>query len=154
MAETVDELDPAREWLSRRTSHESDWPLASLVGLKARSDTTISVVLPALNEQDTVGPIVAAIVADLGRTGLVDEVVVIDSGSTDRTAAVAAAAGARSCHRHGAVQSRTRGARILGTSCRCERWIWGASVSSWRPCSQRGPGLIGWRMRARTPCTP
>ncbi|MBS2965602.1 glucosyl-3-phosphoglycerate synthase [Actinocrinis puniceicyclus] len=91
----MDELDPAREWLSRRTSHESDWPLPSLLGLKADSGTTVSVVLPALNEQHTVGPIVAAIVADLGRPGLVDEVVVVDSGSTDRTAAVAAAAGAR-----------------------------------------------------------
>jgi glucosyl-3-phosphoglycerate synthase len=94
-ADTVDELDPAREWHARRTSHESDWPLASLLGLKARSGSTVSVVLPALNEQDTVGPIVAAIVADLGRSGLVDEVVVVDSGSTDRTADVAAAAGAR-----------------------------------------------------------
>jgi len=97
--DTVDELDPAREWLSRRTSHESDWPLASLLALKAGSGATVSVVLPALNEQDTVGPIVAAIVADLGRPGLVDEVVVVDSGSTDRTAAVAASAGARVVHR-------------------------------------------------------
>ena len=99
MTDTVEELDPAREWLSRRTSHESDWPLASLLALKARGGTTVSVVLPALNEQETVGSIVSAIVADLGRPGLVDEVVVVDSGSTDRTAAVAAAAGARVVHR-------------------------------------------------------
>jgi glucosyl-3-phosphoglycerate synthase len=58
-------------------------------------------VLPALDEQATVGAIVAAIRADLvdgARTGgpaLVDELVVVDSGSTDATAAVAAAAGAR-----------------------------------------------------------
>ncbi len=99
VAKTVGGPDPAREWLSRRSSRVSDWPLTSLLGLKARSGTTVSVVLPALNEQDTVGPIVAAIVADLGRPGLVDEVVVVDSGSTDRTAAAAAAAGARVVHR-------------------------------------------------------
>ena len=58
-------------------------------------------MLPALDEQATVGAIVAAIRADLvdgARTGgpaLVDELVVVDSGSTDATAAVAAAAGAR-----------------------------------------------------------
>lgn len=95
MTDTVEQLDPAHEWHSRRTSHESDWPLASLLGLKADNGATVSVVLPALNEQGTVGSIVAAIVADLARPGLVDEVVVVDSGSTDRTAAVAAAAGAR-----------------------------------------------------------
>jgi glucosyl-3-phosphoglycerate synthase len=61
----------------------------------------VSVVLPALDEERTIGPIVRAVRADLvdgGRTGgerLVDEVVVVDSGSTDATAQVAADAGAR-----------------------------------------------------------
>jgi glucosyl-3-phosphoglycerate synthase len=91
----VDDLEPGLEWLSRRTSRESDWPLDSLLALKAESGTTISVVLPALNEERTVGPIVEAIVAELAGPGLVDEVVVADSGSTDRTADVAREAGAR-----------------------------------------------------------
>jgi glucosyl-3-phosphoglycerate synthase len=56
----------------------------------------VSVVLPALNEQDTVGAIVAAIVPlTLGAEPLVDELVVLDSGSTDATRQRAAAAGAR-----------------------------------------------------------
>jgi glucosyl-3-phosphoglycerate synthase len=56
----------------------------------------VSVCLPARNEEATVGPIVAAIVRELvGALGVVDEVVVVDDGSTDATAAVAAAAGAR-----------------------------------------------------------
>src|SRR5690606_38516450 len=47
------------------------------------------------DEEATVGAIVAAIRADLvERVPLVDEIVVIDSRSEDRTAAVAAAAGA------------------------------------------------------------
>jgi glucosyl-3-phosphoglycerate synthase len=55
----------------------------------------VSVVLPALNEQYTVGPIVAAIVPlTRGPRPLVDELVVLDSGSTDATRAVAAEAGA------------------------------------------------------------
>jgi glucosyl-3-phosphoglycerate synthase len=101
----MDELECFREWLSRRTSHEADWPLTRLLALKARSGATVSVVLPALNEQETVGPIVAAIAADLARPGLVDELVVFDSGSTDRTAQVARAAGARVVHREDVLRS-------------------------------------------------
>jgi glucosyl-3-phosphoglycerate synthase len=51
------------------------------------------VVLPALNEQDTVAGVVASVLPLVG--SVVDECVVVDSGSTDRTVAVAARAGAR-----------------------------------------------------------
>jgi glucosyl-3-phosphoglycerate synthase len=52
---------------------------------------TISVCLPARNEAATIG----AIVSEAVQLDLVSEVVVLDDGSTDETAAVAAAAGAR-----------------------------------------------------------
>ena len=51
----------------------------------------VAAVVPARNEESTVGSVVAA----LGRAGLVDEVVVVDNASTDATADAAAAAGAR-----------------------------------------------------------
>ncbi|HVW82104.1 MAG TPA: glucosyl-3-phosphoglycerate synthase, partial [Mycobacteriales bacterium] len=58
--------------------------------------TRTAVVLPARNEEATVGEIVASIRAELGGTAsLVDEVIVVDSGSEDSTAAVAAESGAR-----------------------------------------------------------
>jgi glucosyl-3-phosphoglycerate synthase len=61
-----------------------------------KGTTTVSVVLPARNEEATVGSIVATIrdrlVID---TGLVDELLVMDDGSTDDTAARAADAGAK-----------------------------------------------------------
>lgn len=83
-----------REWFDRRTSSADDWLVADL--LAAKGATTVAVVLPALDEERTVGDIVRRIRRELvDRHRLVDELVVMDSGSTDATAAVAAAAGAR-----------------------------------------------------------
>jgi glucosyl-3-phosphoglycerate synthase len=87
-----------RRWFERRTSAGPDWPLADVAARKGR--TSVSVVLPALDEQETVGEIVATIRRDLMQAvPLVDELVVVDSGSSDATAAVAAKAGARVVHR-------------------------------------------------------
>ena len=59
----------------------------------AKAGRTISVVLPALNEEETVASVVDTISPLLG--GLVDELIVLDSGSTDDTEIRAIAAGAR-----------------------------------------------------------
>jgi glucosyl-3-phosphoglycerate synthase len=86
-------------WLARRTYRATGYAAAELVDLKRSAGCTISVVLPALDEEPTVGAIVAAIrQAFVDDLPLVDELVVVDSGSTDRTASVAAAAGARVVH--------------------------------------------------------
>jgi glucosyl-3-phosphoglycerate synthase len=79
-----------------RTFHHEDFAVAQLAEQKARQGHVVSVCLPARDEAATVG----AIVEDVRRSlvdgcGLVDEVLVIDDHSTDRTAVVAAAAGAR-----------------------------------------------------------
>lgn len=82
-----------RRWFERRTYVGSSWDAAELVA--AKSGARISVVLPALDEAGTVGGMVAAIRRDLiDALPLVDELLVLDSGSTDATAEVAAAAGA------------------------------------------------------------
>ncbi|GAA0909648.1 glucosyl-3-phosphoglycerate synthase [Pseudonocardia zijingensis] len=88
-------MDPViEEWFARRTWQEPRWSVEELVAAKA--GRRVSVVLPALDEEATVGAIVAAIVPlTRGPAPLVDELVVVDSGSTDRTVEVAAAAGAR-----------------------------------------------------------
>jgi glucosyl-3-phosphoglycerate synthase len=93
-------LEEVERWLATRSWSVADRPLHRVLAAKQRTGQSVSVVLPALNEEETVGDIVAAIRRDLmGQTPLVDEIVVVDSGSTDRTSEVAAAAGARVVHR-------------------------------------------------------
>ncbi|MFB7272851.1 glucosyl-3-phosphoglycerate synthase [Streptomyces sp. NPDC056244] len=93
-------LEEVERWLTRRSWSAADRTLDRLLLAKAARGTTVSVVLPALDEEATVGGIVSVIRRELmERAPLVDELVVIDSGSTDRTAEVAAAAGARVVHR-------------------------------------------------------
>ena len=93
-----------QDWFARRTSQAADWPLPRL--LEAKGSTKVSVVLPALDEEATVGTIVAAIRESLGEGAphdrrLVDDLVVMDSGSTDATVQIARAAGARVVRRDG-----------------------------------------------------
>ncbi len=69
--------------------------VARLTQLKSTVKTRISVCIPTLNEADTIGPIVTTVREELmERHSLVDEILVIDSGSTDATRALATAAGA------------------------------------------------------------
>ena len=84
-------LPHTRRWFGEATVQSVPWTVETLVA--AKRGRTVSVVLPALNEEATVGAVVAELRPLVG--GLVDELVVMDSGSTDRTAALARAAGAR-----------------------------------------------------------
>ncbi|MFD7405160.1 glucosyl-3-phosphoglycerate synthase [Streptomyces sp. NPDC059866] len=93
-------LEEVERWLSTRSWSLTDRPLHRILAAKRATGQSVSVVLPALNEEETVGDIVAVIRHDLMQQApLVDELVVVDSGSTDRTSEVAAAAGARVVHR-------------------------------------------------------
>ena len=83
--------ESVQTWLDERTSTSGDWPLEMLLEAK---NASVAVILPALNEAQTVGQIVSTIHDEL-LGSLVDELVVLDSRSTDATAAIAAANGAR-----------------------------------------------------------
>lgn len=78
-----------------RTFHHEDFPVARLVEQKAALGQVVSICLPARDEAATVGAIVELLLAEVVRPGLADEVLVVDDHSEDRTAEVAAAAGAR-----------------------------------------------------------
>ncbi|WP_238547293.1 glucosyl-3-phosphoglycerate synthase [Actinoplanes friuliensis] len=81
-------------WTTYRTGNAADWTARGLA--RAKKGDRVSVVIPARNEEATIGAIVSTIRRELvDRVSLVDEILVVDSRSTDTTAAVAQAAGAR-----------------------------------------------------------
>ncbi|MDT5094310.1 MAG: glucosyl-3-phosphoglycerate synthase [Mycobacterium sp.] len=86
-------------WMAERSWSRPNWTIAELEA--AKKGRRVSVVLPALNEEETVASVVGTIEPMLG--GLVDELVVLDSGSTDDTAIRALAAGARVINREQAL---------------------------------------------------
>jgi glucosyl-3-phosphoglycerate synthase len=80
----------AEAWAKARTFHHSLYSPGQIASERTQS---VSVCLPARECAQTVGAIVAALVA-LRKSGVIDEVVVVDAASADGTAAVAARAGA------------------------------------------------------------
>ena len=84
------------QWLAERTFHHSQfWDLKQLVEHKEKQGLKISLCLPTLNEEQTIGKEIVILKAELhDRYPLLDEIAVIDSGSTDRTREVAASFGA------------------------------------------------------------
>ena len=94
-------LPEVESWFGRRSYAAADYDAAALAG--AKDGRRLSVILPARDEEATVGGIVTALRRRLmEQVPLLDEIVVIDSDSEDRTAEVAAAAGAR-VHRQDAI---------------------------------------------------
>jgi glucosyl-3-phosphoglycerate synthase len=85
------ELERARRWYETRTLHHRDFPPERL---RAERTATVSVCVPAREEAETVGAIVADLV-ELREAGVVDQVLVVDAASSDGTAEVAAQAGAQ-----------------------------------------------------------
>ena len=79
------------KWFAENTYAASEFEdLEHLVALKQEQGLTISLALPALNEAETVGKVIRTIRrALMERVPLLDEIVLMDSSSTDRTRAIA-----------------------------------------------------------------
>lgn len=84
------------EWLKNNTYHHSQFSdLREIVKEKEKQGLTVSLCLPTLNEEKTIGKEVILFRSELmQRLPLLDEIAVIDSGSTDRTCEIAASFGA------------------------------------------------------------
>lgn len=110
--------------------HRQFSDLRDLLSRKQAQGETISVCIPTLNEEQTIGSIVETIRSSLmDAIPLVDELFVIDSGSSDATAAVATAAGAdfrlaseilpeHGCH-HGKGENLWKGLHVSSGSIVC-----------------------------------
>ncbi len=83
-------------WLKSNTFHHSQfWDILHLIEEKEKKGLTISLCIPTLNEEKTIGKEVVLFKSELqDRYPLLDEIAVIDSGSTDRTLEVASSFGA------------------------------------------------------------
>ncbi|MFN8471128.1 MAG: glucosyl-3-phosphoglycerate synthase [Anaerolineae bacterium] len=78
-------------WFAENTFHYSEFAdLGALMALKERQGLTISIGLPALNEEATVGGVIQTLkTALMDDIPFVDEIALIDSASTDRTVTIA-----------------------------------------------------------------
>ena len=85
-----------QKWLDQNTFHHGEfWDILELVKEKESKGLKISLCIPTLNEEKTIGKEVLILKSELmERYPLVDEFAVIDSGSTDRTLEVASSYGA------------------------------------------------------------
>jgi len=79
------------KWFAENTFHAHEFQnLKHLVELKEQQGLTISLGLPTLNEEKTIGKVIRTMQTKLvEQYPLLDEIVVIDSNSTDRTAEIA-----------------------------------------------------------------
>jgi glucosyl-3-phosphoglycerate synthase len=83
-------------WLEKNTFHYSEFKdLNRLAEEKTKKKLKISLCLPTLNEEKTIAKEIIIMKSELmTRYPLLDEIIVIDSGSTDRTRAIAREFGA------------------------------------------------------------
>ena len=79
------------KWFAENTFHADEFnQLRELIDLKKKQGLSISLALPALNEEQTVGKVIKMMKKELlKRIPLLDEIVLIDSNSTDRTREIA-----------------------------------------------------------------
>jgi len=84
------------DWSRSNTYHSREFgDLRNLCRLKEEMGKTISVCFPTLNEAQTIGPIVRTVVEELmEKVPLVDQVCVVDGGSSDGTLDIARSLGA------------------------------------------------------------
>ncbi len=87
----VNNTDKSEQWLEDNTYHHSAFSdIDRLVQIKKQKGLKISLCIPTLNEEKTIGKEVVIFVSELmKRYPLIDELAVIDSGSEDRTLEVA-----------------------------------------------------------------
>ena len=81
--------DEINKWVRERTYDAADYALAAVLrNYKKKLDKKIAVILPSLNEEKTVGNVIRTAL-EVKQAGIIDEVILVDSGSTDSTVEIA-----------------------------------------------------------------
>ncbi|BBB90631.1 MAG TPA: glycosyltransferase [Methylomusa anaerophila] len=84
-----DESDEIFKWVRDRTFEADAFSLPALLrSYKKKLSVKVAVVLPSLNEEKTVGNVIRTVL-EVKKTGVIDEVILVDSMSTDQTVAIA-----------------------------------------------------------------
>lgn len=87
----ADSTEMVDMWFAQNSFHAEEFSnINELLRLKERQGLTISLGLPTLNEEETVGDIINTIKKELfEKHKLIDDITVIDSGSVDNTVEIA-----------------------------------------------------------------
>ncbi len=81
----MDRQDPIMKWVKERTFEASDFSLPAILrGYKNKLGVRVAVVLPALNEEATVGNVIK-MAKEVKNVGIIDDIILIDSASEDKT---------------------------------------------------------------------
>lgn len=84
-----DESDEIYKWVCQRTYDAEDFSVpTALKSYKKKLGKKVAVMLPSLNEERTVGNVIEAAL-EVKDIGLIDEVILVDSLSTDNTVEIA-----------------------------------------------------------------
>lgn len=83
------ESDEIYRWVRERTFEAGDFSLPAVMrGGKSKRGHKVAIILPSLNEERTIGQVIETAL-EVKTAGLADEVILIDSASTDNTVAIA-----------------------------------------------------------------
>lgn len=132
------------KWFAENTFHAREFQdLDSLVRLKEKQGLTISLGLPTLNEEKTIGRIIQTVRSRfMDRYPLLDEVVVIDSDSTDHTVEIAQSLGVPVV-RHPEVLVEHKTARAAEEQVKPNHWK-GKGEALWNSLYILRGDLIAW----------
>jgi glucosyl-3-phosphoglycerate synthase len=85
------------EWFEKyKFKCESFRDIKRLISIKKEKKLKVSIVIPTLNEESTIGKVISTIKSPLmDKQKLIDEIIVVDSGSTDNTEQVVKKSGAK-----------------------------------------------------------
>ena len=85
----ISENDEIFKWVRERTFNATDFSLEMLLlKYKRNLNVKVAVILPALNEEKTVGKVIECAL-EVKNTGIIDDVILIDSDSSDDTVQIA-----------------------------------------------------------------